>query len=116
MTFPTYDEIKQFIIDKPRATVCEIRDRFDQRGNHWGVTEFRGEECLVAYGINGDFYTYLLKFLKQDCVEWDGSLLDCAVSDSTRPPPGIKFLPLVFTIRPSSPVKKSRRVYKRKSK
>ena len=31
-TFPSYEDLKEFIKQNPRATICEIRDNFNQKG------------------------------------------------------------------------------------
>lgn len=94
--FPSYDELKEFIRQRPRATICQIRDHFKQRGDD----HIKIGRNIVASGINGAFFEYLQEFIKQDYVIVEEDAIACLISDSTRWTGPGKFLPVVLSIKP----------------
>ena len=95
MTLPTFKEIEDFIVAKPRATICEIRDHFGKRGNYVCFIK----KNVLAYGIDKDFLTHLREFLKNPFVEIELDILACLCSDETKYTGKGKFLPIVLTIK-----------------
>ena len=84
--YPTFLEIKQFIKDNPRVTICEIRDKFNQRGEaiiSIKKPKCKNKELILAYGINSDFFKYLQTFMKEDYVICGTDNMACIISDST---------------------------------
>jgi hypothetical protein len=101
-TFPTFSELKQFIIERPRASICEIRDKFNQRGDD--IIMQKKENCkkkmeVLAYGINADFFEYLQEFIKEGYVVCELDMLACRITDSTRYIGEGEFLPIVLSIK-----------------
>ena len=87
MNFPTFLEIKDFILNHQRATICEIRDHFNQKGDD--VIFSANPDCkkkvfVLAYGINGDFFDHLRDFMKQDYVILGTHIWACRISDNTN--------------------------------
>jgi len=99
--FPTYLELKQFIKNNQKATVCEIRDKFNQSGD--SVISIIKPNCtkkkiVLAYSINGLFFQYLQEFMKEDYVICDTDHMACLISDQTKYIGSDEFLPLVLSI------------------
>jgi len=82
--YPSFNQLREFIEAHPRTSVCEIRNHFNQRGNDI-------ISLTITKHKNGEFFTYLFTFLKQDYVIWDNY-------DSSIYPSDGKFGPLVFSI------------------
>ncbi len=98
MPFPTFKELKDFIISKPGATICEIRDQFSQKGDDC-VTQVDGKKkYVVAYHINGAFYLHLVKFIREPYVKVEQNALACLISDNTRYVGPGTFLPIILSI------------------
>ena len=73
-SFPTFEQLKQYIRGHPAATICEIRDNFDQRGD--SVISITKPKCkkkqlILAFDINADFFAYLQSFMREDYVPTD---------------------------------------------
>ena len=101
-TFPTYRELKKFIIEHPWATICEIRDKFKQNGEQTISIKKPGcknKQLILAYGINADFFNYLQKFIKEDYVICKTDNMACCISDSTYYNGPGEFLPIVLSIK-----------------
>ena len=104
-SFPTFLELKQFITYNSQATICEIRDKFEQHGDVV-VTRLtrlkpncKKKEMVLAYNINGDFFEYLQNFMKQDYVLCGVDKMACLISDNhIYTGPG-QFLPIVLSIK-----------------
>ena len=99
---PSFDEIKQFIIERPWATICEIRDKFNQKGEF--SCGYLKEGCktkmeIYAYGATEQFGPHILEFIKQDYVELDIDPLASLQSDSTRYRGPDEFVPIVISIK-----------------
>ena len=93
--FPTFVALKNFILENPKSTICEIRDKFEQHGDDVVINK----EMVLAYNINGDFYGYLQNFMKQDYVLCDVDKMACLISDNhIYTGPG-QFLPIVLSIK-----------------
>ena len=100
--FPTFVALKNFILENPKSTICEIRDKFEQHGDDV-VTRLKpnckNKEMVLAYNINGDFFGYLQNFMKQDYVLCDVDKMACLISDNhIYTGPG-QFLPIVLSIK-----------------
>ncbi len=101
-TFPTFLELKQFIEDNPRATICEIRDKFHQQGDSVITIkkpECKNKELVLAYDINSDFFTYLRTFMKEDYVICGTDHMACLISDKTRYTGKEEFYPIILSIK-----------------
>ena len=92
---PTFDELKQFIRARPEATICEIRDKFGQKGDSIISTK----QYVLAYSIKSEFWRHLQEFMKQPYVTVDLNMLACRISDSTRYVGPGQFLPIVLSIK-----------------
>ena len=95
MALPTFTQIEDFVISKPRATICEIRDHFGKRGNY--VCFIRNK--VIAYGIDKEFFIHLREFIKNPFVETELDFMACMCSDETKYTGKGKFLPVVLTIK-----------------
>jgi energy-converting hydrogenase Eha subunit F len=99
---PTFEQIRGFILSHQDATVCEIRDHFNQKGNSIMSRLKPGckkKELVLAYGINGDFFTHLQNFMKQDYVTARSNPLACLISDSTIYTGPGEFVPIVLSVK-----------------
>ena len=99
--FPTFLELKEYIIEHPRATICELRDKFKQNGDD--VISIKknnsNQKHVLAYAINGDFFEYLKSFMKEEYVDINIEDMACLISDSTiYEGPGI-LSPIVLSIK-----------------
>jgi len=92
---PTFAELTHFIYQHPRATICEIRDEFNQKGDSFITIK----KQVIAYGINSEFFDHLQEFMKEDYVECDIDHMACLISDNTRYNGPGKFLPVVLSIK-----------------
>ena len=102
--FPSFRELREFITNNEGATICEIRNHFNQRGNVVVTRpkpKCKNKQLVLAYGINGDFYTHLTNFMKEDDVIVDQNLLACRISDSTMYIGPGEFLPIFLFIKPN---------------
>ena len=101
-TFPTFLELKRFINENPQATICEIRDKFNQHGEDVisiNKPKCKNKELVLAYGINSDFFKYLQTFMKEDYVICETDYMACLISDKTRYIGKGEFLPIVLSIK-----------------
>tara|TARA_B100000900_G_C20545964_1_gene702536 strand:+ start:99 stop:458 length:360 start_codon:yes stop_codon:yes gene_type:complete len=101
-SFPTFSELKKFIEENPKATICEIRNEFKQEGED--VVSIKKPNCkkkelIVAYSINGEFYRYLQSFMKEEYVICDSDHMACLISDDTRYIGPGEFFPIVLSIK-----------------
>jgi len=104
-SFPTFLELKKFIQDNPEATICEIRDKFNQTGE--AVISIKKDKCknkelVLAYGINSDFFEYLQTFIKEDYVICRTDIIACRISDRTWYTGKGEFLPITLSIKKDS--------------
>jgi hypothetical protein len=100
--FPTFQELKNFIKNNQRVTICEIRDKFNQKGSDICAIIKPGcknKHLILAYSINKDFFTYLQKFMKNDYVAIDLDPLACMISDTTTYTGKGEFSPIVLSIQ-----------------
>lgn len=100
--YPTFAELKQFIKENSKATICEIRDRYNQKGE--SIISINKPNCknkqqIIAYGINSEFFTYLQTFMKEDYVICESDMLACRISDSTIYTGKGEFIPIVLSIK-----------------
>ena len=100
-TFPTFLELKQFIKENPETSICQIRDKFNQRGD--AIISMTKDKCkkkqlILAYSINENFFEYLEDFMKEEYVICDTNMLSCRIYDKTRYVGKEEFLPLVLSI------------------
>lgn len=101
-SFPTYLELKQFIMKHPLATICEIRDKFKQNGDETISIKKPGcknKQLILAHGINADFFKYLQTFIKEDYVICKTDTMACRISDSSYYNGPGEFLPVVLSIK-----------------
>ena len=101
-TFPTYLELKQYIKENPQATICEIRDKFNQQGEtviSIKKPNCKNKELVLAYDINSDFFKYLQTFMKEDYVICGTDNMACLISDKTLYTGKGEFLPIVLSIK-----------------
>ena len=100
--FPSFDELKNFLLENPRATICEIRDKFEQHGDvvvSRLKPNCKNKEIVLAYNINADFFQYLHTFMQQDYVHCDIDRMACIISDNhIYTGPG-EFLPIVLSVK-----------------
>jgi hypothetical protein len=94
--FPTYLELKQFIEAKQKATICTIRDLFNQKGED---TIYNSQNQVLAYSINSEFFMYLKTFIEQDYVVCRSDIIACLLQDSTEYDGQENFVPIVLSIR-----------------
>jgi hypothetical protein len=94
-SLPTFAELTHFIYQNPRATICQIRDEFNQKGDSYITIK----KEVIAYGINSEFFYHLQEFMKEDYVQCDTDYMACRISDSTRYTGPGKFLPVVLSIK-----------------
>ena len=92
---PSFAELSDFIYQNPRATICQIRDKFNQKGDSY-ITIMNE---VIAYGINSEFFEYLQEYMKEDYVQCDIDYMACRISDNTRWAGPGKFLPVVLSIK-----------------
>ena len=93
--FPTMLELKEYVRANHRATICGLRDAFEQDGD--GIVR-KKSGMVLAYGINLDFYKHLLAFMEEDYVICSVDMAICNASDNTRYTGHGVFLPLVLSI------------------
>lgn len=99
--FPTFEQIREFILSHQGATVCEIRNHFNQKGDDvMGRLKpgCKNKNIILAYGINGEFFRHLQNFIKQDYVTADSSAMACLVSDDTRYVGPGEFIPIILSV------------------
>ncbi len=105
MNFPSYDEIREFIIDHDGATICQIRDHFNQGGDS-EITMLKPnckkKKYLLAWNINEDFFHYLQDFMKQEYVKVEESMLFHLITGSELCRSSDTFLPIVLSIKHSN--------------
>ena len=106
LPFPTFPELKDFIIKHPGATICEIRDHFHQQGEDivsiksplpFGKSK-KIVKCILAYGIDGAFYTHLTAFIREKYVKVEANEMACRISDATIYIGPGKFIPTILSI------------------
>ena len=97
--FPSFLELRAFITMKPRATICEIRDHFNQVGDNIVETIIDRKKYVVAHSINGKFYNYLQDFMKEDDVIVEEDMIASLISDKTRYKGPVSFLPIILSIK-----------------
>lgn len=97
--FPTFLELKEYIIEHPRATICELRDKFNQHGDDTFIKETFNKTIVSAYDINGDFFKYLQNFMKEEYVDVDIENMAHRISDSTSYNGPGEFIPYVLSIK-----------------
>ncbi len=99
--FPSFLELKEFIKERPEATICEIRDHFNQQGDDIvGVLKpgCKKKMWVLAYGINEKFFEHLQEFIKEPYVVCGTDMLACRISDKTMYRGPGEFLPLILSI------------------
>jgi hypothetical protein len=100
--YPTFAELKQFIKENKKTTICEIRDKYNQKGE--SIICINKPKCknklqVLAYGINSEFFKYLQTFMKEDYVICESDMLACRISDSTIYIGKGEFIPIVLSIK-----------------
>jgi hypothetical protein len=69
ISFPSFEEISEFIRNEGEVTFLNLRDKFNQHGeNTICFPTYDGEEVVVAYNINGEFFKYLQEFIRKNNV------------------------------------------------
>lgn len=99
--FPSFRELKKFISNNQRATICEIRNHFSQKGDTTiciPKPNCKHKQYVLAYNINAEFYAHLTEFMKEKYVIVDKDPLACMISDSTIYTGPGEFLPIVLSI------------------
>ena len=99
MSFPNFNELKEFIKNNQKATICEIRDKFNQKGEDIVSIMNGNKKCDLAYSINAPFFEHLQEFMKNDYVIVQEDALCCLVSDKTKYIGKGHFLPIVLSIK-----------------
>ena len=94
-SLPSFAELTHYIYQNPRATICQIRDNFNQKGDFHITVGKR----VIGWGMNSEFCDQLQEFMKEDYVQWDTDSLACFISNNTRWTGPGKFLPLVLSIK-----------------
>ena len=97
ITFPTFLELKQFIEENKKATICEIRDKFNQKGVDVIINK---QKEILAYSIDKEFFFYLKTFIEEDYVVCTSDIMVCLFADSTQYAGEGKFQPIVLSIQP----------------
>ena len=100
--FPTFSELKEFINEHPKATICEISDRFKQNGED--VIAIKKPNCkkkklILAFNIKSDFFEYLQTFIKEEYVICQEDFMACLISDRHRYTGSEEFCPIVLSIK-----------------
>ena len=100
--FPSFLELKNFIINNQKATICEIRDNFNQKGDI--IVSINKPNCkkkqqILAYDINPSFFKYLQEFIKEDYVLCESNMNACLISDPTIYNGPGEFIPIVLSIK-----------------
>jgi len=101
-TYPSFTELKQFIKENKKATICEIRDKYNQKGETIiciNKPNCKNKQQILAYGINSEFFKYLQSFMKEDYVICESDMLACRISDSTIYTGKGEFIPIVLSIK-----------------
>lgn len=97
--FPTFAELKQFIKENPKTTICQLRDKYNQKGESIVCIKENKKTKVLAYGINSKFFEYLQSFMKEDYVICGSDMLACRISDSTLYIGKEEFIPIVLSIK-----------------
>jgi hypothetical protein len=104
-TLPTVEEIYKYVKNHPDSTVCQIRDRFKQRGDTFVSFKKPGcktKEEVVAFGIKPEFFPLLQEFWKRDDVRVYGghwAQIACMMNDRQRYIGPDEFLPVCTSIK-----------------
>jgi hypothetical protein len=97
---PSFKQLKEFIKKNPKATICEIRDKFNKQGS--SVCSVKdpnsNKELVLAYAIDRHFWTYLQNFMKEDYVICSPDMMACLISDKTRYTGPGEFVPITLSI------------------
>jgi len=99
--FPSFSVLREFIRENPKASICEIRDEFNQCGDDVVSRHKPGcsqKQLVLAYGINGEFFRYLQSFIKEEDVVVDADHVSCMVSDNTLYTGPGEFVPILLSI------------------
>lgn len=98
-TYPTFLELKEFIKKNPQTTICDIRDKYNQKGDIVisMIKPEKKKEYILAYGINSDFFRYLQTFIKEDYVKCELNNIVCLMDSTTYIGKG-EFMPIVLSI------------------
>jgi len=101
--FPTFLELKQFISEHPKSTICAIRDKFNQIGDAVIIIKkptCKNKEFVLAYNINREFWKYLYTFMKEDYVKCEEDrVVDLIITDEKKYIGQGEFFPIVLSIK-----------------
>lgn len=97
-SFPSFEELKEFIKKNQHATILEICKKFGQLGDSVISTMDGRTELVLAYGVNREFFEYLQSFMKEEYVQCNEDPFACLISDDTRYVGKGKFLPITLSI------------------
>lgn len=102
LQYPTHEELCKFIIENPKSTICEIRDKFEQYGDD--IISIPKPNCqekqlILAFNIQSNFFKYLQTFMKEDYVLTGTDHMACAISDKEIYRGPGEFLPIVLSIK-----------------
>jgi len=100
--YPSFLELKTFISEHPESTICEIRDKFNQKGDDIILKPKPGcieKNLVLAYDIKADFFRYLQTFIKEKYVECKPSAMACRISDDAPYDGPDEFIPIVLSIK-----------------
>ncbi len=97
--YPSFTELKQYIKENQKVTICQIRDKYNQKGDSIIAIKDKRKTQIIAYGINSDFFQYLQTFMKEDYVICGKDMLACRISDSTLYVGKGEFIPVVLSIK-----------------
>lgn len=101
--FPTFLELKQFIYEHPKSTICAIRDNFNQIGDAVIIIKkptCKNKEFVLAYNINSEFWKYLYTFMKEEYVKCEEDrLAERIITDEKKYTGQGEIFPIVLSIK-----------------
>ncbi len=72
MSYPTYNELYNYIKNNPRTSVKNICEFFNQNGTDSLILPYKNDQLqVIANNINIKFYYYLEDFLKKYNVKYE---------------------------------------------
>lgn len=94
--FPTFPQIREFLIANPRSTIYQLCVHFEQKGDDTleiSSGKFAGH--VFAYKTTNEFVQYLQRFIAQPYVKVEYDAIGQIISD---PFIGKKYLPVLLSI------------------
>lgn len=95
-SFPSFQELKEFILKNPRCTIRELCNHFKQNGED-NIMSLDGK-YVFACGINVEFWRHLQQFIRQEYVTVEQDKLACVISDDILYAGKSHFIPIVLSV------------------